>query len=76
MPEIYVTIEATEPMELMRNECTWEVWFKNLGYVNNSYWEVIEIRGEPREIHGFISEHWSEAEADYYVYRTGALTRE
>jgi hypothetical protein len=62
--EITVTLEACEPMELLRFPFEDNVWIKLLP---GHYWEEVEIRGEPQEIWNFIELHWDREVANEYV---------
>ena len=72
MPEMKVTIEAVEPMELMRSATREKVWFRLLPA--SWHWPEVEIRGEQEEIYKFISLHWGEEEADARIYDRGPLS--
>lgn len=67
--EITVILEATEPMELMRDKTQKNVWMRNLGidYTRGHRWEQVEIRGVPLDVYDFIALHWGEEEAKYRV---------
>jgi hypothetical protein len=69
-PEITVCLEGCEPMELMRNATSRNVWFR---WKETEYWPLIEIKGIDEEVWGFIKDHWDEDVADQMVYNEGPL---
>ena len=69
MPEMKVTLEACEPMELMRNPFEQKVWIK-LNPSPRNWWPEVEIRGEYEEVYNFVEIHWGSEEADLAVGRS------
>lgn len=66
--DIIVTLEACEPMELMRNPTEFKVWIRQL---KGNYWPLVDIRGKQEEVYKYIELHWDKDVADQMIYGTG-----
>jgi len=73
MIEIIRTLEACEPMELLRSETPENIWIRL--EETSHYWPEVSIRGPEKAVYDFIADNWSKDTADAYFYETGPFAK-
>lgn len=58
MTDITVTLDACDPMELMRFPFKQDVYIKLLPENPRTGWMEVEIKGETKEVDKFVELHW------------------